>query len=418
MSNETSAFIERANLLLEQGRFSDAEKFIKQALAKEPENDYALSVLARIYLNNGQHDKGIEIIQKAIGIDPEESFYYYLLGFGYYHKNLTAQAVTYLSKAIELDPYSAEYYGLLAFVQLDDQRFEEGLSKANEGLAIDAENITCLNARSVALNKLRRTDDAIETMQNALAQDPDNEFTHSTIGWNLLEKGKHKQATEHFREALRLAPDHHNAKSGLKEALKSKIPPYRWLLQFNFWLSNKGSNFRWGFLIGIFVIVRIIATVSNDSPGFENVGMVVAGAYLLFVSLSWILNPLANSFLFFHRDGKHALEKQEKTNAIGFMTCIAAGTVILFLSSFAGEGERANAWLASGLITLSLSIPTGHMLFPVRFKNNTVSQWIAIGLLFSGIISLLVGLTGIFPGEVLFICYFFLFIIYTWATAF
>ena len=25
------------------------------------------------------------------------------------------------------------------------------------------------------------------TMQNALAQDPDSEFTHNTIGWNLLE---------------------------------------------------------------------------------------------------------------------------------------------------------------------------------------------------------------------------------------
>jgi Tfp pilus assembly protein PilF len=71
-------------------------------------------------------------------------------------------------------------------------------------------------------------------MQTALSQDPDNEMTHATFGWNLLEKGRHKEATKHFLEALRIEPDYSSARSGLKEALKSKVPPYRWLLQYSF----------------------------------------------------------------------------------------------------------------------------------------------------------------------------------------
>ena len=69
------------------------------------------------------------------------------------------------------------------------------------------------------------TDEAIQTMEYALAQDPENELTHATVGWNYLEKGKHKIAVNHFREALRIDPNYNNAKDGLKESLKSKIAP-------------------------------------------------------------------------------------------------------------------------------------------------------------------------------------------------
>jgi tetratricopeptide (TPR) repeat protein len=418
MDNQTGALIERANLLLAQGRYSDAEKFLNQALALEPDNDYALSVLARCYLNKGEHDKGIEIIQQAIAIDPEESFYYYLLGFGHYRKKNETAAITFLNKAVELNPYHAEYYGLLAFIHLDEKQFELALQKADEGLAIDAESITCLNARSTALNKLRRTDDAIATMQDALAKDPDNEFTHTTIGWNFLEKGKHKQSSSHFREALRIDPDHHNAKIGLKEALKSRIPPYRWLLQLNFWVSNKGKKFRWVFFIAIFVGVRVISAVSKESPEFENVGIIVVGCYILFVATSWIINPLANCFLLFHKDGKHALDKSEKINAIAFMICIATGIAIMLLSSLAADKDRAGELIASGFIALSLCIPAGHMSFPVKFKENSVSQWMAIALLFLGALTIIAGLAGLFSPVALFVIYFLLFVAYTWASSF
>ena len=231
----TGIILEQAQLLLDQGRSKDAEAKIKQALEQDPNNDFALSLLARCYFNSKQYEEGIKTIQRAISLDPEESFYFYLLGYGHYQRDRHFEAIENLKKAIRLHPYNAEYYGLLAFVLVSEKHFEAGLASANEGLAIEAENITCLNARAMALNKLKRTDDAIATMENALAQDPDNEFTHTTVGWNLLERGNHNEAAKHFREALRIDPMRQNAKSGLKEALKSKIPPYKWLLQYSFW---------------------------------------------------------------------------------------------------------------------------------------------------------------------------------------
>ena len=190
---ELTTLIDRANLLLEQGRAKDAEKQIKLVLEQEPENDNALAILARCYFNSDQPDKGIEVIQQAIRIDPEESYYYHLLGFGFYRKDMNLPAETNLMKSIELFPYNPECFGLLAIVYFDDKRYEESLNKANEGLAIDAENITCLNIRARALSKLKRSDEANSTMEDSLSKDPDNAFTHATVGWNYFEKGNHKK---------------------------------------------------------------------------------------------------------------------------------------------------------------------------------------------------------------------------------
>jgi tetratricopeptide (TPR) repeat protein len=415
MSN-SEVQLDRARLLLDQGRVNDAIKEVKNVLQQEPENDSALSVYARCLYDKHEFDKGIEVILNAIRIDPENGFYFYLLGFGYYRKDNNTIAIDNLYKAILLDPYHAEYYGLLAFIYLEDKNFETALLKADEGLAIDPENITCLNARSTALNKLRRTDDAIETMQNTLSKDPDNEFTHATVGWNFLEKGKHKQATKHFREALRIAPDHRNAKAGLKEALKSKIPPYRWLLQFSFWMNNKGKNFRWTFLILIFVGVRVIVSASKNDQGMSTIGIIVGGCYFLFVATSWIIGPLANVFLLFHKDGKHALENSERWNAIAFMICVFSGIALMTASSFTTGKERTGQLIAAGFVALSLCVPAGHMRFPLRLKGNSFSQWMAIALIIVAIVSVITALAGSVSSFVFFVVYFVFFVLYTWTS--
>ena len=69
-----NVILDQARLLLEQGRPKDAEAKIKQFLQQEPDNDYALSLLARCLYDRKQFDEGIAVIQHAISLNPEESF--------------------------------------------------------------------------------------------------------------------------------------------------------------------------------------------------------------------------------------------------------------------------------------------------------------------------------------------------------
>ena len=171
--------LERARVLLEQGRDQDAVQQLQQALQQDPKNDFALSLMGRCMYNLKKYKEGMELIKQAIQVRPDEDYYFYLLAFGHYYtdQNLVAQRM--LDKAMELNPYMADYFGLSALIHIEEIELKKALNKANEGLAIDPENITCLNARATALNKLKQTEAAVETMRTALEQNPENEFTHT-----------------------------------------------------------------------------------------------------------------------------------------------------------------------------------------------------------------------------------------------
>lgn len=412
---ETGVLLERAELLLDQGRHKDAEASIKEALQHEPNNDYALALLGRCYLNSERYKEGITIVQQAIAINPDEDFYFYLLGFGYYQLNEYIIAQEQLRRAIELNPYHAGYYGMLAHVLLQEKEFELALDKANEGLAIDAEDITCLNARSTALNKLKRTADAIATMQDALAQDPDNAVTHATVGWNFLEKGKHKDAERHFLEALRISPNYGSAKMGLKESLKSKIPPYRWLLQYSFWVQNSGKKFSQYLPIILYIAFRVLIAAFESNERTSGIGWALGGIYILFVVTSWSMNSIANFFLFFHRLGRYALTNSERWSAITVVTAMVSGLALLAFSQWT-TAESGGLFFTEGLILISLALPLGLMEYPIQFKNKSLRERFTMLLLLTGLITLVV--TAVAPAYSfpLVIIYLVAFLAYNWTS--
>lgn len=384
---DVSSLLERANLLLEQGRYKDAEKHIKQVLEQEPENDYALSILSRCYLNNGQYDQGIEAIQQAIAIDPEESFYFYLLGFGHYHKDLPEAAITHVRKAIELYPYNSDYFGLLASIYLDEKNYEQALESANEGLAIDPENISCLNIRSRSLNKLKRTEEAIDTMEDSLAKDPDNEYTHVTVGWNYLEKGNNKKANLHFREALRIDPNNEAARIGLKESLKSNFLPYKLVFQFSLWMSEKSKNFRWIFFIGIYVIIRLFSTVAKNNQALKPFLLPVVVLYFLFIFFTWIANPVANFSLLFHKDGKYSLTKGESVIGISVVTTLVTG-ILLACYAYYFFVTPPEVILYPAIILATMAIPLGQLELPLDMKSASAKVWYPIALVTTGLLAI------------------------------
>ncbi|MBX3240522.1 MAG: tetratricopeptide repeat protein [Chitinophagaceae bacterium] len=390
--NDPYFFIERARLLKDQKRTNEAIKQLNSALQLDPDNDEALSLYAHCYYDKKDYRKGIEIIDKALAIDPENGYYHYLKGFGYYSLNENTIAISILHQSIKLYPQFAESYGLMAHAYCEDINFEAALEKANEGLAIDPENITCLSARSIALNKLKKTADSIETIQTALSRDPENEYAHATAGWNYLESGKHKKAVGHFREALRINPNYENAKEGLKQALKSKIPPYKWMLQYSFWLQNQGKNAAWIVPVSLFIGVRLLSTIFGKINGTENVAVVIIGCYLLFVVTSWIISPLANLFLLFHRDGKYALDTTEKNTAITVVSSLIAGGLLIVVSTSTPAIEKSSyfsSFIIAAAAFLLTAVPLGKLQYPLSFTAYDTGNKVSLILVCLGLFTAL-----------------------------
>ena len=417
--SDVDILLQRANVLLEQNRNKEAIRELQQVLGREPNNHYAFSLIARCHYNQRKFDEGIAAAQQAISLSPSEDYYYYLLAFGRYQKDQNPGALTMLSKAIQLNPYAADYFGLYALISIEEKEFKKALEKADEGLSIDPENITCLNARSTALNKMRQTDAAVETMKNALEQDPENEFTHTTIGWNLVEKGRHKEAADHFREALRLHPNMESAQTGLKHALKSKIPPYRWLLQYSFWIENKGKNLRFILPIALYIIVRIVVSALGTEGSFSMAAMIVVALYMLFVITSWVINPIANFTLLFNKDGKYALTVSEKWSAITSVIALLIGSAILVTSLVIPHpGRDISPYLIPGLICFSLALPLSNMQFPLTFQTRKGSTLVSLLLVLLGIVSMIMPLIDKEGASFFLVIYFIFFIGYNWTGLF
>jgi tetratricopeptide (TPR) repeat protein len=414
---EAQLMLDRANILLQQSRFADAETHIRQALEQEPRNDHALSLLSRCYLSTQQYQKAIDAIKDAISIAPNDSFYFYLLGFAQYKINQNLAAIATLNRAIELNPYAGEYFGLLAFLFIEERKFEEALSKANEGLSLEADNLTCLNARATALNKLRRTNDAIDTMNTALAQDPDNEVTHNTVGWNLLERGRNKDAQNHFMEALRINPNFTGARSGLKESLKSKLLLYKWLLQYSFWLHNQGKRMRIALPIALYIVFRTLIALTDGNENTEGIAWILGAIYLLFVFTSWTIGSIANCVLLFHPLGKHSLSNTEKWGAINSVSVLLAGIAMISLSGLTIGTDYEAGMIPMGIIFISLALPLGRIEYPISFQNKTWKQKYAVALMAFALITLLV--FSIAPSAIitLFLIYIVAFIVYNWSGA-
>lgn len=407
--------VQRANLLREQGRYKEAIKEAGLALQENPEDVEALCLIGHCKIDAKQYDEAVEVLQKCIHLNPEHDYVYYLLAFAYYQKDWYDKALDYVENAIALFPYHSGYFSLKGNIYLTQEKYKEALESANEGLQLNAEDVACLNCRTTALFKLKRKDEAIETINEALAIDPEDYHTHSNYGWHYLEKGKHKEANTHFKEALRINPNYNYAKEGYKASLKAKLPFYRWLLQYGLWMQNQSKAVRYGIIFGLFIIVRIAAAIAK--PSENKVVAIVIGlivfVYLLFVFFSWLGNSLANLYLLATKQGSFLLDTSEKWSARLIGVCLSIAIILGILAATVKD-----ILFIGSIVMLSFCVVLTEMEFPIKLfkgsgRNVTAQLVIMLGLLAAICLFIHKDLTLLFG-----FLYFIFFVGFMWSTPF
>jgi len=354
----SNPFITRAQLLLQQGRFSEAEQQLRKALAASPDSVTALYLLSVAFGAQGKAEEAERTVKAALQQEPDDSMIIHQYARVLFMQDKYKEALEQIDRAIEGEPDEASHFGLKATIQLNRKDLAAARASAEAGLALDPENLNCLNVRSMALIKLGRKEEAYQTMEKALEEDPENEFTHSTMGWNLLEQGDHKKALEHFREALKLNPNFPPARSGLVEALKARYLFYRLWLKYAFWVSNLKGNIQWFLLIGLYVGYRFVLNLAESNPALRPLLYPLIALYILFALTTWIINPLTNLVLRLNKYGRYALEDSDiqTSNLVGgaLIVAILGGLGYLFTQSFLSA--------AIAIYGLTMMIPMSSMI--------------------------------------------------------
>lgn len=317
--NQTS----RVGILLQQGRYAEAESLLKNLLATDAHNTHLQAMLAETLLMQDKAEPAMEVIDMAIGSTPDEPYLFFVKARVLANQENYKAAEEMLATAISMDPYEAGYFAYAAQIKLIRKKFDEALEQADQALAIDPEHVLALNARSTALQKLNRKEESYQTIQGALREDPNNAYTHANYGWGLLEQGDHKKAMEHFRESLKADPDNDYAQAGLLEAIKAKNPFYRAFLKYGFFMNNLTAKYQWAVILGILFGTRLLRGLAATNETLRPFLTPLVFLIGVLAFSTWVITPISNLFLRFNKYGRFLLSTPEKQSANVVAACLA-----------------------------------------------------------------------------------------------
>jgi tetratricopeptide (TPR) repeat protein len=330
--------LQRAVLLMEQGRYANAEDELRQVLAADPNDSVAHASFALCLSEREQFADAAREANMATQLSPEEPFAFYAQAVVFFRRNRFAEAEQAIRVAIDLEPYDADYFALLSNIHMVQSQWQPALDAAEQGLAIDPENIKCTNVQASALVKLNRKQDARRAIQGALAREPEDAWSHANLGWTLLDEGKYQQAMEHFREALRLEPNMEWARAGIIEALKAKRLLYRPILWYFLWISKFSRRAQWMIIVGAFFGEQLLRGMAQNNPALAPFVTPIIVAYVVFALSTWMVSPLFNLLLLLDPFGRLALSRSEKVTGTLVGLCVL-GALASLTAAVLGVGE-------------------------------------------------------------------------------
>ncbi len=249
-----SASVERAIILIEQFRYELAEQELRHQLVIDPNNPYAHALLSICLIELGQDREAIKEAQLGVYLAPAQADTHYTLAKVLYIQSQFDKAKIAIKEAIRLDWEIAEYFALLSAIELACGDRTKALLDAQRGLSIDPEHLYCLNLHAMALSQLNRYQEAQNTLEIAIAKEPENGITYNTQGWAFLYSGDFNNALKCFREALRLNPEQERARKGMLEALRARYSLYRLIFKFELWLYRLNWSSRLFIIFSIFFL--------------------------------------------------------------------------------------------------------------------------------------------------------------------
>ncbi len=382
--------IQRAHLLLEQKRYKEAEKELREVLMVQPSNEEAHSLLAIIKNQMGEYVTALEHIHVALSSHPGSGFLHYIKASILLNQENLDEAEKATLEAIALDPAVSDFYGMMAFIEMNRKNWQLALDYANKGLELEPDNLQCLNTRSTALIKLDKKEASYDTIKEALYYDPDNSYTHSNLGWGLLEKGEQQKSLDHFKKALQSDPNNTYAKAGMVEALKARFWVYRLFLKYSFWIANMKGNMQWIIMLGFFFGSRILRSLADSYPSLSPFLTPLLVLYTLFALSTWLIRPISNLFLRLNTYGRYALTKDEiqSSNLVGISLLTGAvATALYFITN-------GFPWLALAIYGVTMMFPLSSLFDPSGTKGRSVLRWYTIGLAASGALAVVLAFMG------------------------
>lgn len=310
---------EALEAMIDAGQATHAEAMIREALRSEPNDPGLLLTLGRCLIQLDRSDEAIRVVCSVLQDQPENTYALRLLAVATYtnepvierelFETLTShrrrhvkRSLDIAKRAVAIAPTNADVLALTARLSIDAGQNEAAAQFARRALACNPHDPIARESLTLAYQRRGRIEKAIAENHQALRNTPDGDDAHATRGWLLLDQKQYDAAAEAFRSALRINPEEFNHLVGLKESRWRKFFIYRTSVRIQAILEKFGAdydrNFRWAicfWVLGGIVLVPLNYLLLIDSPtimapawGVFVMSVLLAGLLALIVLLPFI----------------------------------------------------------------------------------------------------------------------------------
>lgn len=391
------AILQRVEVLLSQGRIIDADKQIRTYLEEDPTSEYGRYLLAYILFFQGKSKDSEKLILQLQQESPENPSYIALLAEINLKEEELDAAEEKTDMLLSMFPSNVRFHNLKSRVKFSQRYYNEALKYANSALEIDPENLEALNQKTMISGLLGDRSSARNTINEALERNPEDPHTIANHANQLLKEGKVNDALNRFSEALRMNPTNSLARYGMQEAMKSKFWLYRLFYKYFSLMSKLTANGSWAFIIGTYVIYRILHHISNTNEMLAPFLTPLVYLLLAFFLLTWVINPLMNLYLMTNQYGRLLLDDDSKKMAI-----LTGATLLIALICFCFFYNMQHPTLMyASIFFAAMMIPLGSFLSPYDENDRKKLTYFTMAIFGVGAIGLLLSNQTLISGAFL-----------------
>ncbi|MEO8820428.1 MAG: tetratricopeptide repeat protein [Ginsengibacter sp.] len=187
--------------------YGKAEKYLKDALAKNDKDAEAAYTLGRVYLELENEKNAISQYQKAVELDPTRNQWLYELGLIYYNQNDFKNSLKYFDLAGNQGYYkSNDYYENYGFAQLYSGDTDNGIKTLNIVMERKPNNKELLNNMAHAMYDTKNYKEALDYFTKILNLDPKDATTLYMAGMTFQKLGQKEKGQKICDHAIEMDP--------------------------------------------------------------------------------------------------------------------------------------------------------------------------------------------------------------------
>jgi tetratricopeptide (TPR) repeat protein len=204
----------QAHALLAVNRPRDAINILLHAISSDPGDEQARQLLGFALTSDKKYREAVKELQHAIALNPEDAVGHDYMAWALHHLGRHKEALRSATEAARLTPGSPRALRTLTHMQLGAHQVDQADATVQQLLRIDPRADTFDSVGQVRI-KQKKTKEAVEWFQKAVALEPQNPMFINNLGAGLLKAKKVDRGIGMLGQALRTDPRNVTARTNL-----------------------------------------------------------------------------------------------------------------------------------------------------------------------------------------------------------